>query len=124
MPGVPDRARQKNLNRRIQDVPVARNMRVVTSTGLSLHAFTLGMAPDGTESVQPFHQDPEQIYWFLASFLLDRALKPATDEGKRLIDANSRPGITKCWDQVRDKTFADLGIRSIEGDSGSPYERR
>ena len=31
MPGVPDRARQKNLNRRIEELPIARTMRIATS---------------------------------------------------------------------------------------------
>ena len=119
MPGVPDRARQKNLNRKIADVPVARTMRVVTS--LATQTFTVAMSADGTETAQSFHGDPDMMHWVLASFLLDKALKPATDDGKRLIEANWKLGVTKCWDQVRNKTFAELGIKSIKGESGSPY---
>jgi len=119
MPGVPDRARQKNLNRKIGDVPVVRTMRVATS--LVTQTFTVAMSADGTETAQSFHGDPDMMHWVLASFLLDKPIKPATDDGKRLIDANWKLGVTKCWDQVRNKTFTDLGIKSIGGASGSPY---
>lgn len=112
MPGVPDRARQKNLNRKIQDMPVVRTMRV--STSLTTMWFTVAMSADGTETAQPFHSDPDLMEWVLASFLLDRPVRPGSDD----IKANWRLGITKCWDQVRNKTFAELGISSIIGDKG------
>ncbi|MBS0181086.1 MAG: DUF4157 domain-containing protein [Nitrospira sp.] len=119
MPGVPDRARQKNLNRKIADVPVVRTMRIGTS--LVTVTFTVAMSADGTETAQAFHGDPDMMHWVLSSFLLDKPLKPATEEGRRLIDANWKLGVTKCWDQVRNKTFTELGIKSIEGTTGSPY---
>jgi len=116
MPGVPDRARQKNLDRTIGEIPVVRTMRVVTS--IPTQTFAVAMAADNTEMVESLHGDIAMVHWVLSSFLLDQPLKPATDE--RLIEANWKLGVTKCWDQVRDKTFAELGIKSIQGESGSP----
>ena len=120
MPGVPDRARQKNLNRKIGEVPVVRTMRVATSANYFL--FAVAMSADGTETAQPqpYRGNPqdsmETMHWILSSFLLDRALNPSTDDFERLIEPNWKLGITKCWDQVRNKTFADIGIKSIQGE--------
>jgi Domain of unknown function (DUF4157) len=119
MPGVPDRARQKNLNRKIEDVPIARTMRIATS--IVTQTFAVAKAADGTETAQSFHGDPDMMHWILASFLLNKAINPNTDDGKRLIEANWKLGVTKCWDQVRSKTFVELGIKNIEGESESPY---
>jgi hypothetical protein len=121
MPGVPDRARQKYLNRKIGEVPVVRTMRVATSA--NYFSFAVAMSADGTETTepQPLGQNPQDtrdaMHWILSSFLLDRALNPSTDDFEHLIEPNWKLGITKCWDQVRNKTFADLGIKSIEGKS-------
>src|SRR5262245_23620893 len=121
MPGTPDRARQKNLNRKIGDVPVARTMRVATSA--NFYAFAVAISADGVQTAQPAHGgDPEAMHWMLASFLLDKPLDPATDDFERLIEPNWQLGITKCWDQVRNKTFAELGIKSVQGETELPDE--
>ena len=116
MPGVPERASQLNLDRKIGEIPVARTMRIATS--LTNTTFGVGLAADGAESVQSFHGDPDAMRWVLTSFLLDKSLDPSKDEEWRQVEANWRLGVTKSWDQVRTRTFRELGISKISADPG------
>ena len=116
MPGVPEGARKKYLNRKIGEVPVERIMIIVAKNGNV--RFAVAMAPDHSEWVQVYQPDfYEEMKWVLTSFVLDKILL-WSDESKRLVESNWKRGVAKCWDQVRNRTFAELGIKSIESSSG------
>lgn len=125
MASVPGQdARNVNVDRRLEDIRVARTFDVGfrDEVGTSLQ-FAGAVSPAGAlrhNDIQT--KDQSDARWALASYYLGERLRPPPESNSRNPDApwdrqkihdNWDKGLTKVWNQIRGKTLRQLGVGSV-----------
>jgi hypothetical protein len=116
MEGVPGPdARNANLDRKLKDIRVARTMGVDDVFG-HWRIFTAALTPTGEERLESVGHSigddgMRETKARLAQYATGNYLDPSRD--RAAIDSNWGAGLTKVWDQVRNRTLREMGIASI-----------